>query len=148
MSEWSFIKFFRYDDTNPEKEEERFVTAIKDMVYWLGYEPYKITYSSDYFDQLYDYAIKLINEGLAYVCHQRPEELKGFNPPPSPYCDRPIAESLKLFNDMKLGKIDEGCATLRMKHIMEEGKMDPVAYRIKFTPHHRYVITTINLFCC
>lgn len=128
---------FRYDDTNPEKEEERFVTAIKDMVHWLGYEPYKVTYSSDYFDTLYEYAIKLINQGLAYVCHQRPEELKGFNPPPSPFRDRPIQESLKLFNDMKMGKIDEGCATLRMKHIMEEGKMDPVAYRIKFTPHHR-----------
>lgn len=107
------------------------------MVYWLGYEPYKITYSSDYFDQLYEYAIKLINQGSAYVCHQKPEELKGFNPPPSPYRDRPIEESLKLFNDMKLGKIDEGCATLRMKHVMEEGKMDPVAYRIKFTAHHR-----------
>lgn len=109
------------------------------MVYWLGYEPFKITYSSDYFDQLFNFAIDLIKLGQAYVCHQRPEELKGFNPPPSPWRERPVEESLKLFQDMKKGMIDEGAATLRMKHVMEEGKMDPVAYRIKFTPHHRSV---------
>ena len=62
--------FSRYDDTNPEKEEEKFFTAIKDMVEWLGYKPYKITHSSDNFQQLYEWAKLLINKGLAYVCHQ------------------------------------------------------------------------------
>ncbi|KAJ8880756.1 hypothetical protein PR048_017226 [Dryococelus australis] len=127
----------RYDDTNPEKEEEKFFVAIKDIVEWLGYRPYKVTHSSDYFDQLYEWAVKLIKKGLMYVCHQTADEMKGFNPPPSPWRDRPISENLHLFEDMKNGKIDEGAATLRMKHVLEEGKQDPVAYRIKFLPHHR-----------
>jgi glutaminyl-tRNA synthetase len=103
----------------------------------LGYKPYKITHSSDYFDQLYEWAVELIKSGLAYVCHQTADEMKGFNPQPSPWRDRPIAENLQLFQDMKNGKIDEGAATLRMKLTLEEGKLDPVAYRIRFTPHHR-----------
>ncbi|KAK9736174.1 tRNA synthetases class I (E and Q), anti-codon binding domain [Popillia japonica] len=131
------ICFLRYDDTNPEKEEEKFFTAIKDMVSWLGYEPYKITHSSDYFDQLYEWAVELIKSGLAYVCHQTADEMKGFNTEASPWRDRPIEESLQLFEDMKNGKIDEGAATLRMKITLEEGKLDPVAYRIRFIPHHR-----------
>ncbi|KAI1280808.1 putative glutamine--tRNA ligase [Halotydeus destructor] len=131
------ICFLRYDDTNPEKEEERFFTAIKDMVEWLGFKPYKITHSSDNFDQLYKFAVDMIKKDLAYVCHQRAEDIKGFNPPPSPWRERPIEESLKLFEDMKNGKLDEGTATLRMKITLEEGKQDPVAYRIKFVPHHR-----------
>ncbi|CAK1578394.1 unnamed protein product [Parnassius mnemosyne] len=135
--------FLRYDDTNPEKEEEKFFVGIKDMVEWLGYKPYKITHSSDYFDQLYKWAVQLIKKDLAYVCHQKSEEIKGFNPPPSPWRNRPIEESLQLFEDMKNGKIDEGDATLRMKITLEEGKQDPVAYRIKFKPHHR----TGNKWC-
>ncbi|KAI4471534.1 glutamine-trna ligase [Holotrichia oblita] len=131
------ICFLRYDDTNPEKEEEKFFTGIKDMVTWLGYEPYQITHSSDYFDQLYQWAVQLIKSGLAYVCHQTADEMKGFNTEASPWRDRPIAESLQLFEDMKNGKIDEGAATLRMKITLEEGKLDPVAYRIRFIPHHR-----------
>ncbi|XP_050517248.1 probable glutamine--tRNA ligase [Diabrotica virgifera virgifera] len=131
------ICFLRYDDTNPEKEEEKFFTGIKDMVTWLGYTPYKITHSSDYFDQLYTWAIELIKKGLAYVCHQTADEMKGFNPQPSPWRDRPVEENLQLFEDMKNGKIDEGAATLRMKITLEEGKLDPVAYRVRFTPHHR-----------
>ncbi|CAH2238779.1 jg11657 [Pararge aegeria aegeria] len=137
------ICFLRYDDTNPEKEEEKFFVGIKDMVEWLGYKPYKITHSSDYFDQLYEWAVKLINKDLAYVCHQKSDEIKGFNPPPSPWRNRPVEESLQLFEDMKNGKIDEGDATLRMKITLEEGKQDPVAYRIKFKPHHR----TGNKWC-
>lgn len=129
--------FLRYDDTNPEKEEEKFFLGIKDMVEWLGYKPYKITHSSDYFDQLYEWAVVLIKKGLAYICHQKAEDIKGFNPPPSPWRDRPLEENLHLFQDMKDGKIDEGKATLRMKVTLEEGKQDPVAYRIKFLPHHR-----------
>ncbi|ENN76683.1 hypothetical protein HUJ04_003564 [Dendroctonus ponderosae] len=131
------VCFLRYDDTNPEKEEEKFFTGIHDIVTWLGYKPYKVTHSSDYFDQLYEWAVKLIGKGLAYVCHQTADEMKGFNPEPSPWRDRPIAESLQLFEDMKNGKIDEGEATLRMKITLEEGKLDPVAYRVRFTPHHR-----------
>lgn len=131
------VCFLRYDDTNPEKEEEKFFVAIKDMVEWLGYKPYKITHSSDNFQQLYEWAIVLIKKGLAYVCHQTADEMKGFNPKPSPWRERPIEESLLLFEDMKNGKIDEGLATLRMKITLEEGKMDPVAYRIKFCSHHR-----------
>ncbi|KAL3270551.1 hypothetical protein HHI36_021089 [Cryptolaemus montrouzieri] len=129
--------YLRYDDTNPEKEEEKFFVAIKDMVNWLGYQPDKITHSSDYFDQLYEWAVTLIKAGLAYVCHQTADEMKGFNPEPSPWRDRPIAENLQLFEDMKNGKIDEGAATLRMKITLEEGKLDPVAYRVKFFPHYR-----------
>ncbi|EDW51188.1 probable glutamine--tRNA ligase [Drosophila sechellia] len=131
------VCYLRYDDTNPEKEEEKFFLAIKEVVEWLGYKPFKITYSSDNFQQLYEWAVVLINKGLAYVCHQKAEELKGFNPKPSPWRERPIEESLRLFEDMKRGKIDEGAATLRMKVTLEEGKMDPVAYRIKFISHHR-----------
>ncbi|KAF7490005.1 putative glutamine--tRNA ligase [Sarcoptes scabiei] len=127
----------RYDDTNPEKEEQRFVDSIHEMVSWLGYKPCRITYSSDYFDELYELAVKLIELGLAYVCHQKAEDLKGFNPPPSPWRNRSIEENLHLFDSMKSGKLSEGEATLRMKFTMEEGKQDPVAYRIKMTPHHR-----------
>lgn len=131
------ICFLRYDDTNPEKEEEKFFIGIKDMVEWLGYKPYQITHSSDYFQQLYEWAVMLIQKGLAYVCHQTADEMKGFNPEPSKWRNRPIQENLQLFEDMKNGKIDEGAATLRMKITLEEGKIDPVAYRIKFIPHHR-----------
>lgn len=75
--------------------------------------------------------------GHAYVCHQRGEELKGHNIPPSPWRERPVGESLVLFDRMRKGMFAEGEATLRMKMVMEDGKMDPVAYRIKYTPHHR-----------
>ena len=131
------ICYLRYDDTNPEKEEEKFFTGILDMVRWLGYEPYKITAASDNFEKLYQLAIKLIKEDLAYICHQEQSEIQGHDPADSPWRNRPIEESLQLFEDMKNGKIDEGKATLRMKHIMEDGKKDPVAYRIKFAAHHR-----------
>jgi len=127
----------RYDDTNPEKEEERFFTGILDMVTWLGYTPHKVTHSSDNFQQLYEWAILLIEKDLAYVCHQQVEEIRGFNPPPSPWRNRPKEENLQLFEDMKNGKFDEGEATLRLKVTLEEGKQDPVAYRIKYVPHHR-----------
>uniref|UniRef100_A0AAY4D9N5 Glutamine--tRNA ligase n=1 Tax=Denticeps clupeoides TaxID=299321 RepID=A0AAY4D9N5_9TELE len=119
------ICFLRYDDTNPEKEEEKYFTAIKDMVEWLVF----ILYYLD--ESLW------IHRGQAYVCHQRGEELKGHNVPASPWRDRPVEESLVLFRWMKKGLFAEGEVTLRMKLVMEDGKMDPVAYRIKYTPHHR-----------
>ena len=131
------VTFLRYDDTNPEKEEEKFFTGIFDMVDWLGYKPYKVTHSSDYFHDLYNMAVHLIKKDLAYICHQKLEDIRGFNPPPSPYRNRPIAESLALFEDMKNGLFEEGEATLRMKITLEEGKQDPVAYRIKYVTHHR-----------
>lgn len=90
--------YLRYDDTNPAKEEEKFFIGIREMVEWLGYKPAKITHSSDYFQQLYEWAVQLIKKGLAYVCHQSSEEIKGFNPPPSPWRDRPVSENLQLFN--------------------------------------------------
>ncbi|XP_070193396.1 glutamine--tRNA ligase-like isoform X2 [Littorina saxatilis] len=129
--------YLRYDDTNPEKEEEKFFLAIREMVEWLGYKPFKVTHASDNFERLYQCAVELIKRGHGYVCHQKADELKGFNVPDSPWRDRPIEESLQLFEDMKKGKIAEGEATVRMKTTLEEGKKDPVAYRIKFTAHHR-----------
>ncbi|XP_060606763.1 probable glutamine--tRNA ligase, partial [Ruditapes philippinarum] len=89
--------YLRYDDTNPEKEEEKFFTAIREMVEWLGYKPWKVTHASDNFDKLYEYAVRLIMRGHAYVCHMRSEDIKGFNPPDSPWRDRPMEESLQLF---------------------------------------------------
>ena len=91
------ICYLRYDDTNPEKEEERFFVGIKDNIEWLGYKPYDITHSSDYFDKLYELAVQLIKDDFCYICHQKSEELKGHNPPASPWRDRPIEESLQLF---------------------------------------------------
>ncbi|CAD5228485.1 unnamed protein product [Bursaphelenchus xylophilus] len=135
--------YLRFDDTNPEKEEEKYFTAIEEAVRWLGYAPFKITHSSDYFDQLYEWAEKLIQKGLAYVCHQRVEDIRGFEVKESPWRNRSVEENLALFRDMKHGKFDEGTATLRLKLTLEEGKVDPVAYRIKFLPHHR----TGNKWC-
>uniref|UniRef100_A0A3Q3XQM8 Glutamine--tRNA ligase n=1 Tax=Mola mola TaxID=94237 RepID=A0A3Q3XQM8_MOLML len=131
------ICFLRYDDTNPEKEEEKYFTAIKEMVEWLGYQPYEVTHASDHFQKLYDLAVDLVRRGHAYVCHQKVEELKGHNIAMSPWRDRPIEESIVLFERMKNGLCAEGDATLRMKMVMEDGKLDPVAYRIKYTAHHR-----------
>ena len=119
------------------------MTGILDIVKWLGYTPAKITYSSDYFDLLFEWAICLINKGLAYVCHQSSNEIKGFNPLPSPWRNRHVVESLHIFQDMRNGLLQEGEATLRMKVTLEEGKQDPVAYRIKFSHHHR----TLDKWC-
>lgn len=131
------ICYLRFDDTNPEKEEEKYFTGIIEMVNWLGYKPYKITHASDQFDKLYQLAINLIKIDKAYVCHQKSDDLKGHNVESSPWRNRPIDESLKLFEDMRKGKFDEGEASLRMKHTMEDGKEDPVAYRIKYAHHAR-----------
>lgn len=131
------VCYLRFDDTNPEKEEEKYFQGIIEMVTWLGYKPYKITHASDQFDKLYEFARELIRRGKAYACHQRVEEIKGHNPPPSPWRERPIEESLKVFEDMRKGKYDEGEVTLRMKYTMEDGKQDPVAYRIKYAHHAR-----------
>lgn len=130
----------RFDDTNPTTEKQEYIDSALDNIKWLGHKPYKITYASDYFEQLYEYAVKLIKEGKAFVCHQTPEEIAKSREErtPSPYRDRPMEESLKLFEDMKKGKIGEGKATLRLKMDYKSDNpnmRDLIAYRIKFAEH-------------
>ncbi|KAJ0820487.1 putative glutamine--tRNA ligase [Helianthus annuus] len=132
--------YLRYDDTNPEAEKKEYIDHIEEIVSWMGWKPFKITYTSDYFQQLYDLAVELIRRGHAYVDHQTGDEIKEYREKKmnSPWRDRPISESLKLFNDMKNGLIEEGKATLRMKQDMQSDNFnmyDLIAYRIKFTPH-------------
>ncbi|KAL1223314.1 Glutamine--tRNA ligase, cytoplasmic [Cardamine amara subsp. amara] len=132
--------YLRFDDTNPEAEKREYITHIEDIVNWMGWEPFKITYTSDYFQELYDLAVELIRRGHAYVDHQTGEEIKEYREKKinSPWRDRPIEESLKLFDEMKRGNIEEGKATLRMKQDMQNDNCnmyDLIAYRIKFTPH-------------
>ncbi|KAH7440393.1 hypothetical protein KP509_04G104900 [Ceratopteris richardii] len=132
--------YLRYDDTNPEAEKQEYIDHIQEIVDWMGWKPFKVTYSSDYFQELYDLAIQLIKKGYAYVDHQTPEEIKSYreSKTDSPWRNRPIAESLKLFEEMRKGMIDEGKATLRMKQDMKSenpNMYDLIAYRIKFTPH-------------
>ncbi|XP_044493982.1 glutamine--tRNA ligase, cytoplasmic-like [Mangifera indica] len=132
--------YLRFDDTNPEAEKKEYIDHIEEIVTWMGWEPFKITYTSDYFQNLYDLAVELIRRGHAYVDHQTPEEIKEYREKKmnSPWRDRPIAESLKLFEDMRRGLIEEGKATLRMKQDMQSDNFnmyDLIAYRIKFTPH-------------
>ncbi|KAM6602422.1 hypothetical protein CsatA_022031 [Cannabis sativa] len=132
--------YLRFDDTNPEAEKKEYIDHIKEIVKWMGWEPFKITYTSDYFQELFDLAVELIRRGHAYVDHQTPTEIKEYREKKmnSPWRDRPIAESLKLFEDMRRGLIEEGKATLRMKQDMQSDNFnmyDLIAYRIKFTPH-------------
>lgn len=132
--------YLRYDDTNPEAEKKEYIDHIEEIVQWMGWEPFKITYTSDYFQELYELAVELIRRGHAYVDHQTPEEIKEYREKKmnSPWRDRPIEESLKMFDDMKNGLIEEGKATLRMKQDMQSDNFnmyDLIAYRIKFTPH-------------
>ncbi|KAG8761481.1 hypothetical protein FRC14_003894 [Serendipita sp. 396] len=139
--------YLRYDDTNPEAEEGRYFESILEIVRWLGYEPYKITYSSDHFQKLYELAVDLTKRGLAYVCHCTGEEINaargGAERGPRYACahrDRPIEESLAEFEKMKSGQRKPGEAILRMKQDLEDGNpqmWDLVAYRVINTPHHR-----------
>ena len=136
----------RFDDTNPVTEETEYVESIKDDVRWLGFEWKNEHYASDYFDTLYDYAIKLIKKGLAYVDDSTSEEIAAMKGTPteagknSPYRDRSIEESLDLFERMKKGEFPDGSRTLRAKIDMTHTNMlmrDPVLYRIKHAHHHR-----------
>lgn len=143
----------RFDDTNPAKEDIEYVESIKEDVRWLGFEwDGEICYSSDYFDRLYEYAIELINKGLAYVDELSPEEIREYRGTltqpgkNSPYRDRSIEENLALFIQMKEGKFAEGKACLRAKIDMASPFIvmrDPVLYRIKFAEHHQ----TGNKWC-
>ena len=136
----------RFDDTNPAKEEQEYVDAIKRDIAWLGYKWENELYSSDYFDKLYDWAVKMVKDGRAYVDSQTSEvmaEQKGTPTQPgtnSPYRNRSIEENLDLFNRMKAGEFPEGTHVLRAKINMEDPNMlmrDPIMYRILFAHHHR-----------
>lgn len=136
----------RFDDTNPTKENMEYVDAIKEDIQWLGYQWGNEYYASDYFQQLWDFAIRLIKEGKAYIDEQSSEEIaaqKGTPTQPgteSPYRNRPVEESLELFNKMNSGEIEEGKMVLRAKIDMANPNMhfrDPIIYRVVKTPHHR-----------
>ncbi|KAL3695146.1 hypothetical protein R1sor_008797 [Riccia sorocarpa] len=132
--------YLRFDDTNPEAEKKEYIDHIQEIIKWMGWEPFKVTYSSDYFQELYDLAVELIKRDRAYVDHQTADEIKQYrlNKMDSPWRNRPVSESLKLFDEMRRGLIDEGKATLRMKQDMKNDNKnmgDLIAYRIKFTPH-------------
>jgi glutaminyl-tRNA synthetase len=132
--------YLRYDDTNPEAEKLEYITHIEDIVSWMGWKPAVITYASDYFQQLYDLAIELIRKGGAYVCHQTGEEIKASREArrDSPWRDRPVEESIKIFEEMRRGLWEEGSATLRMKQDMRNDNynlFDLIAYRIKYAAH-------------
>lgn len=136
----------RFDDTNPTKEDEEYVEAIKEDIQWLEYQWGNIYYASDYFQQLWDFAIRLIEEGKAYIDEQTSEQIaqqKGTPTQPgieSPYRNRPIEESLALFKKMNTGEIAEGAMVLRAKIDMANPNMhfrDPIIYRVVNHPHHR-----------
>ncbi|MCR5047954.1 MAG: glutamine--tRNA ligase/YqeY domain fusion protein [Saccharofermentans sp.] len=142
----------RMDDTNPTKEDEEFVDAIKEDIHWLGHDwEDRFYYASDYFDKMYEFAVELIKKGLAYVCELTPEQMKEMRgdtstPAQSPYRDRPVEESLELFEKMKNGEIEDGKMTLRAKIDLASGNFnmrDPVIYRMNRLPHHR----TGNKWC-
>ncbi|UOD35233.1 glutamine--tRNA ligase/YqeY domain fusion protein [Deferribacteraceae bacterium V6Fe1] len=137
----------RFDDTNPEKESDEYVKSIIEDVKWLGFDyGEKEFYASDYFQQMYDYAIQLIKQGQAYVCHLTPEEMRRYRGTltepgkESPYRNRSIEENLELFEKMKNGEFEEGECVLRAKIDMSSPNLnmrDPVMYRISHAHHHR-----------
>ena len=136
----------RMDDTNPTKEDEEFVEAIKQDIHWLGFDwGDRFFYGSDYFEEDYRQAVLLIKKRLAYVCQLTPEEFKANRgdigiPAVSPYRDRPIEESLDLFARMRAGEFPNGAMTLRAKIDLTSGNFnmrDPVIYRINHMSHHR-----------
>ncbi len=137
----------RYDDTNPSKEDNEYVESIYEDLTWLGCEPTGgIFYGSDYFDKCYEYAVKLIKDGKAYVCDLNVDELREYRGTlfeagkNSPYRDRSVEENLDLFERMKNGEFADGAKTLRAKIDMASSNMnmrDPAIYRIVHTPHHR-----------
>lgn len=145
--EFGGLTNLRFDDTNPEKEEEEYVRSIMEDVSWLGFDwEDRLYFASDYFDQLYDFAVQLIKKGLAYVCEQTPEEVREYRGTlkepgrESPYRNRSIEENLDLFERMKNGEFPDGSMTLRAKIDMASPNInmrDPVIYRIKRAHHHR-----------
>ena len=137
----------RMDDTNPAKEDTEYVDAIKEDIHWLGFDwGDRFFYGSDYFEKDYEYAVELIKKGLAYVCELTADQMEEYrgdltHPARSPWRERPIEESLDLFERMKNGEFPDGKYTLRAKIDLESGNFwmrDPVIYRIKHASHHRY----------
>lgn len=136
----------RFDDTNPSTEETEYVESIKEDVRWLGYEWKNEHFASDYFEQLYEFAVRLIKKGFAYVDDSTSEEIAAMKGTPtepgknSPYRERSIEENLRLFEEMRAGKYPDGTRVLRAKIDMGSHNMimrDPVLYRIKHAHHHR-----------
>ncbi len=136
----------RMDDTNPTKEDVEYVDAIKEDISWLGFDwDDRFYFASDYFDQMYDYAVELIKKGLAYVCELNGEQMREYRgdlstPAKSPYRDRPVEESLDLFKRMREGEFEDGKMTLRARIDLASGNFnmrDPVLYRINHMHHHR-----------
>ena len=136
----------RMDDTNPTKEDVEYVEAIQEDIKWLGYDwGDRFFFASDYFEKMYEYAVELIEKGLAYVCELTPEQFKQYRgdvstPARSPWRDRPVEESLDLFARMRAGEFPNGKCTLRAKIDLASGNFnmrDPVLYRINHMHHHR-----------
>ena len=137
----------RFDDTNPDREDTEYVESIQEDLKWMGFDwGDGLYFASDYFDQLYDYAVELIQQGKAYVCDLSPQEIRDYRGTVtepgknSPYRDRTVSENLDLFARMKNGEFPDGACTLRAKADMASPNMnmrDPVMYRIKHTSHHR-----------
>ena len=141
----------RYDDTNPETEDPEYVAALEDAVRWLGFDPFEIRFASDYFGQFYAWAVDLVERGLAYVDSQTSDEIRAgrgtVTEPgtPSPYRDRPVAESLRLLDEMRRGEHPDGSHVLRARVETEHGPLahpnmklrDPIMYRIRHAHHYR-----------
>lgn len=136
----------RFDDTNPSKEEQEYVDSIMSDVRWLGFQWDGIYYASDYFEQIFEWSLDLINKGLAYVCDLTPDEVRQYRGSltapgkPSPFRDRTVTENLDLFKRMRAGEFPDGSRTLRAKIDMASPNVnmrDPVLYRIMRAHHHR-----------
>ena len=136
----------RYDDTNPTKEDEEFVDAIQEDIAWLGFHWDNVFYGSDYFEECYELAVKLIKKGVAYVCDLSKDEMREYRGTltepgrNSPWRDRSVEENLDLFRRMRAGEFQEGEKTLRAKIDLASPNMnmrDPAIYRIKYAEHHR-----------
>ncbi|MCK4275937.1 MAG: glutamine--tRNA ligase, partial [Phycisphaerae bacterium] len=137
----------RFDDTNPTKEEEEFVESIKEDVRWLGWDwDEHLYFASDYFEQMYEYAVQLVEGGKGYVCDLSADEIREYRGTltkpgkDSPYRDRPVEENLDLFQRMRAGEFPNGARTLRAKIDMASPNLnlrDPVVYRILHAEHHR-----------
>lgn len=145
-SEFSGQCYLRFDDTNPMKEEDEYVRAIIDDVHWLGFDWCAMTHSSDYYDALFQYAVHLIQQGLAYVDSLTMEDIRAYRGTlqtpgrESPYRNRSIKENLDLFNGMKAGLFPDGAHVLRARIDMQSGNInlrDPVLYRIRHVSHQR-----------
>lgn len=152
-NEYQGLCNLRFDDTNPIKEEEEYVQSIKDDIKWLGFDwNNRLFFASDYFDQMYDYAVQLVKKGLAYVDDLQADDISNYRGTltqpgkKSPYRERPIKENLELVKKMKAGEFEDGEKVLRAKIDMAHPNLnmrDPIMYRILHTSHHR----TKNKWC-